>query len=303
MKKKILYAAIAILLIANIKTIYDLENMSTEINNITNSIQSLHTSINSIQSNISNTVNQIYEDKKWLYNLHYEISDLSKDLQEISISLNWSIRELGKDTKVYLLYGAENQNDGQVVEWKEVPAEDLGNLNYKLQLRLPFQKDYQFKVVVKGNENVISEKLTDIKLLSFLNNRISIEPTPNEKTVSNSNANLNFQVRVTNRYNFNIENYMPKLDENLLKIKNINIGIYNNDTLKKEITIMKDGKITDEKAKYDEPFKNMTDVKMQEILYNSSIQYTITTEPSYDTIEVIVEDFIGRKYTKKSHKI
>ncbi|MCY6484704.1 hypothetical protein OW763_10160 [Clostridium aestuarii] len=306
MKNKILPILGAVLLILNIKMYLDINEINKGLGRVDNHIDWVSNSVNDIKSNVSNTMRKIYNENQWLYNHSCSIKDISKDLENVTFTLKWSLRNLTTGSKVYLLYGEEGEESNEVDKWNEILAEDLENLNYKVNLTLPYKKNYQFKVVAKNNKSMISERLTEIDFLSRLNDRINIHAEPHEKTSADNHVNLGFDVSIENRYNFGyrdkeLENLALNIDDNLLKLKNIKIKVYSNDKLKNEFDILKDGKIMDKDAKIQQPFKYAPeDIKIEEISCYKNVEY-YSVEESVEKIEVIVEDYMGRTYTKMSH--
>jgi cell division protein FtsB len=302
MMKNIFLALLAVLVILNIKMYLDINKTHAKLNGISNEVQNLNNNINNIESNVSNTMRKIYNNNQWLYNSDYFISDLSKDLEKVTVTLKWSLHDLNKGSKIYLLYGVEDNKNGDVAKWNEVPAEDLGNLNYQSQLALPFRNNYQFKVISKNDETIVSERLTEINFLSSLNNRIDINITPQQKSCSGNHVNFKFSTSIDNRYDLEFGKFISGIDENLLKIKNIKLKIYSNEQLKEEIQILKDGEIVDKNASFEEPFKNHNDIKLQRIEYETNIEYDSTSD-SNEKVEVIVEDYMGTTYNDMSHEM
>lgn len=305
MKRKSAYIIIGVIIILVLIPIYRtysmMNRMNQDIRNINSTVSRIERDMDSIESRVLNSVNRVVEEKKWLYDVDYYVSDVSKDLKDATVTLKWSVRELSKDAGMYLLYGIEDEKNHVVSEWNEIAAEDLGNLSYKGQLTLPFQNNYQFKVLAKDADSTISQKLTDISLLDKISNRMVIEANPMRKSASDNHVNIGFSVDVENRYDLNHSGVAYKsIDGTLLKIKNIKIRVYSNEILKKEIDIYKDGQIVDEKAKYREPFKDDRDIQIEEISYDTNVEYDSVPD-SYEVIEVIVEDYLGRIYTEKSH--
>lgn len=296
------YVLAGILFVVNIKMFFDVIKIKEELSSVNMNISRLNNDINNIQSNVASTMNQIKESNTWLYNVDYKITNVSKDLKDVAITLKWSVRDLNKDYKMYLLYGEKDEKTGEVNKWNEVTSEDLGNLNYKKEIKLTYGKDYGFKIAAKNDNNTISEKLTDIDLLSQLRNRISINANPTQKSSSDNNVNLSFNVHVENRYNLSFSKTPIDFDENLLKIKDIKVKIYSDNNLKKEIHLMKGGKLLEEKARYDEPFKSQKDIKFETINFDGNIKYN-SVKDSSEEIEIIVEDNLGRSYIYRSHGI
>ncbi len=305
MKKYKIYILIAIFIIFNMKMYFHIVSLRQEVSNINNNINSLDRSINNISSSVSHTVNQIVEEQKWVRNIDYSIVDISKNLDSVTVKFKWSMRELSKDYKMYLLYTGKDNSNGD--KWTEVAAEDLGNLNYSTQITLPYENNYKFKIIAKNNNNNISENLTEINFLESLSNRVDIQAMPREKSTSANKVNFKFEVNITSVTDLYLApeklGKNIKLDENLLKLKNIRVKVYSNDELKKEIEVLKDGKIIDSNARYEiEPFEVREGHKLERISYSTNLQYENALY-SYEEIEVIVEDYLGRKYTKISDKM
>lgn len=299
--KVVIGLVIAVVLITNIRMYFLLNRIKQDVRNINFQIGALDRNINNIESKVSNSVSRLIEEKKWLYNIDYDITDISKDLKNVSINLKWSIRDLKKGTKMYLLYGVANEENNEVEKWNEIEAEDLGDLNYGAQLTLPFQNNYKFKILAKDTENTISQNLTYINFLDRIKGRVDIHPNPMRKSSGENHVNMRFSVEVENQYNLRYwNNDSISIDENLLKIKNVKIRIYSNEKLKKEMEIYKDGQIIDENAEYSEPFKHDRDIKLEKIRYEGNIDYDSLPD-SYEVIEVILEDYLGREYIKRSH--
>lgn len=302
MSKKILNIVIVLLIIMNISMFIKVNNVEGQLSNINQSIQNLSMNINNIESSVASTMHQIKEENSWLYNVEYKVANIDKDLKNSEITLTWSVRDLSKDYKMYMLYGVKNEKTGEITNWTEILAEDLGNLNYRADIKVSYQNDYEFKIMAKNDKNTISERLTEMSFLSQLKNRINMNANPNQKSWSNNEVNLSFNVHITNRYNLIMEKNPIEIDESLLKIKNVKVKIYSDSLLKKEIELMKNGKIVDEKSTYGEPFKYQKDIKIETIDYSGNLKYE-SKQNTYEEIEVIVEDYLGRTYTSRSHGI
>lgn len=304
MKKRIFYGIIILIFMLNVKLFFDISYIKNEINSIRSATSHLDNRINDISSNVSRTLNEFYEQKKWIYNVQHNILSLSNDLKEVKVDFKWNLRELSNDYTVYLFYGAVEEGTENVSKWNEVKAEDLGNLNYGCTLTIPYLNNYQFKVVAKNNTNMINEKLEFIPFLDKFNKRININAMPNTKTFSKGHVNLKFAVNISNRYDLNFEKGMPEIDRNMLKVKNITIKVYSNNKLKKENKILENGSIKDKNASFRKPIGMPEDIKLQEINYEDSIEYDTDSDGhSRDKIEVIVEDYMGKIYTNVSHEI
>lgn len=304
MKKRIFYGIIILIFILNIKLLFDISYIKDEVNSIKNTTSHLDNKINNISSNVSRTLNEFYEEKKFVYNVEHEVLSVSKDLKEVKLDFKWSLRELSKEYNVYLLYGIVEEGTQNVAKWNEVKAQDLQNLNYGCTLTIPYQNNYQFKVIAKSDKNTISEKLMDIPFLDKFNKRININPMPNTKTFSKGHVNLKFDINISNRYDLSFERGMSEIDGNMLKMKNITVKVYSNNKLKSENKILENGNIKDKHAFYRKPIGMPEEIKLEEIHYEDNIGYdTDSNEKSREKIEVIVEDYMGKIYKNISHEI
>lgn len=301
MKDKFLWGFLVTILFLNITIYFHMDRIINRLDRNYNRIEAVSTKVDSIHSDVTNTMNKIYNENKWVYNVDYSISDITKDLENVTFTLKWSLHDLDKGSKVYLLYGEEEKINNKVISWKEVLAEDMENLNYKSQLTLPYKKNYQFKVIAKTYKSIKSESMMEIDFLSRLNSRIKIVASPQSKSISNNHVNLNFSINVENRYDL-MDEALDKLvnNNNLLKLKNIKIKVYSNNKVKKEFDILKNGKVVYEGAFYTEPFKGKEEIKLENVEFYGKVEYD-SIENSIEKIEVIVEDYNGRTYTEISH--
>lgn len=300
MKDKLLWGVLATILFLNITIYFRMDRIINRLDTNNDRIENVSTKVDNIHSDVINTMDKIYNENKWIYNADYSILDITKDLENVTFTLKWSLRDLDKYSEVYLLYGEEEENSNQVTRWEEVLAEDIENLNYKAQLTLPYKKNYQFKVVAKNYKSIKSGEMMKIDFLSKLNDRIKIVANPQSKRISNSHVNLNFSINVENRYGLIDENLGNLVDNNLLKLKTIKVKIYSNNKVKKEFDIFKNGKTVYEGAFYTEPFRGNKEIKLESVEFYGNIQYD-STENSVEKIEVIVDDYNGRTYTQVSN--
>lgn len=300
MKDKLLWVFLVTILFLNIIIYFHMDRITNRLDRTNERIENVSTKVDSMHSHVTNTMNKIYNENKWSYNIEYSISDITKDLEKVTFTLKWSLHDLDNASKVYLLYGEEDEKNNEVTSWKEVLAEDMENLNYKAQLTLPYKKNYQFKVVAKNYKSIKSEKMMEIDFLSKLNGRIKIMTSPQSKSISKKHVNLNFSINVENRYDLMDEALDKLVNNNLLKLKNIKIKVYSNNKVKKELDILKNGKAVCEGVFYTEPFKGNEDVKLESVEFYGNVEYD-STENSIEKIEVIVEDYNGKTYTQVSH--
>lgn len=302
MKNKIVLGILfGVLLLSNYRLLFLVDDMGEDVEQIENMVRILGEDMKNIETDVNRSVKRLIEEKRWLYNVEADIKSVSEDMKNARISVSWSIRELDKNASVYLLYGVLDEKSREVAEWKEVNVQDSDKLSYKVELDLPFMNNYEFKVLAKSDDRTISQKLDEINALDRLIDRMDIDPYEKRKTTSENHVILKFYVDVDNRYDLShLGRGIEGVNEDLLKIKNVKVKIYSNDTLKEEIEIYKDGKIVDEEnGEYNERFKSERDIKLERIEYSSTIEYD-SVEDSYEVIEVIVEDYLGRSYVKKS---
>lgn len=302
MKDKLLCGFLVIIIFLNIRIYFYMDRITSRLDTTNNRIENVSTKVDNIHSDVTNTMNKIYNENKWIYNADYSISEITKDLENVTFTLKWSLRDLDKGSKVYLLYGEEEEKNNEITYWKEVLAEDMENLNYKSQLTLPYKKNYQIKVVAKNYKSIKSEEMIKIDFLSKLNNRIKIVASPQSKRISNSHVNLDFSINVENRYDLMDEALDKFVNNNLLKLKSIKIKIYSNNQVKKQFDIFKNGKAVYEGAFYTEPFKGKEEIKLESVEFYGKVEYD-SIENSIEKIEVIVEDYNGRTYTEVSHNM
>ncbi|MCY6353828.1 hypothetical protein [Clostridium sp. ZS2-4] len=300
MKDKLLGGFLVTIFFLNMRIYFSMDRITDRLYRNYDRIEQVSTKVDSIHSDVTNTMNKIYNENKWIYNVDYSILEITKDLEKVTFTLKWSLHDLDKGSKVYLLYGEEEEKNNEVTSWKEVLAEDLGNLNYKSQLILPYKRNYEFKVVVKNDKTIKSERITEIDFLSRLNDRVQIDVSPESKSISNNHVELSFSVNVENRYDLMDKELDKLVNNNLLKMKDIKIKIYSNDKVKEEFDILKNGKSVCDQVSYEESFRKQEDIKLEKVEFNKNIEYD-STENSVEKIEVIIQDYSGKIYTKVSH--
>ncbi|PAB56736.1 hypothetical protein [Anaeromicrobium sediminis] len=297
MKKKGLYIIIGCLLILNINMYFNIKRIENNVNRVMNSIERVENEVRNMESSVQNTMNKIYNEKQWLYNERHEFMSIDEDFKIAKVNFSWSLRELDKEHKVYISYG--RRKNGKVEEWNEVLAKDLGNLNYNANLKLSGDSDYDVKVVAKNENNIISERLESLELASAIEDRLNIDMDFIEKSNRKGNVILKFRVEVGNRLDYIFKGLDDKLNKDKLRLKDIKVNVYSNDEPKKEIEIFKDGKIIHEKASIYNPFEFERDMEFKRIEYDDVVEYE-STQDSYEDIEVIITDYLGRTYKKKT---
>ncbi|QXM06911.1 hypothetical protein [Crassaminicella indica] len=269
---------IAILLALNIRMGYKLQEMQNSIEKVKSSVNHLDGRFSSIDRDIKMTLYDIRREHVWIIDKDYDIVNIDDKFDQAKVTFNWTFRDLGKNEKVYVLYGEEN--NGEIEKWSKIEAIHIGGLNYKAKAKLSYDKNYEFQVVAENKNSKKTGKLEDIDLYNKLMNRIDFEVY--FPTMSNS------QVEVFAR----IQNFYRGLEK--LKIKSAKANIYYKEKLIKSVDITDvaekeclHGEI--DKWEYsnifelDELFK---DVGFEEMVDNVKIQ-------------IVVKDYLGREYKSK----
>lgn len=303
MKNKVIIGILfGVLLISNFRMYLLVNNMNEKVEDIEGIVRIINDSMDDVESDVYRSVNRLVEEKRWLYDIETEVKAVSEDLKNAKLAVSWSVRELDKGASMYLLYGVRDETSNEVAEWKEVSVPDSDDLSYRIELNVPFVNNYRFKVLARGDNRSISQELDEIDLLDKLEDRMDIDIDPNGKTSSGKHVKFSFDVDVYNIYDFrHIGQVNDGFNGNLLRIKNINLKVYSNDVLKKEIALYEDGKVVDngDEVSYHKGPKHIRDMNVEEIEHSLTLEYD-SVEDSDEVVEVIVEDYLGRTYTEKS---
>ncbi|QZY55786.1 hypothetical protein [Crassaminicella profunda] len=280
MKKKevVMTIAIAVLLVLNIRTGYKLQELQNTLSSVKSSINHLHGSFGSIDSNIRETLADIRKEHMWIVDKDYDLFNVENKFEQAKITFNWTFRELGKNDKVYVLYGEENNR--QVEKWNKLEPIPVDGLNYKGEVNLFYDKNYQFQVVAENSNSKKTEKLMNINLYDELMDRMDFEAY----FPSMSHSEIEVYAR--------IENFYRGLEA--LKIKRAKANIYYEGKVIKTINLTdiakkkyRHGDIDtweyENTFKFNDLFKNMTYSELED----------------HPKIQIIVQDYTGREYKSK----
>lgn len=286
-KEKFSIILIVILLVSNLLLFKMLSKVDNKIMDIQDQNSVLREDIDSISKDVNESVKEFTDEQRWLKLQSQDILSFSDDLKEANVKIKWSLRELNKGDKVYLIYGSYNNNPSEIEDWKIVLINEDNNLNYEENLTLRTNKNYYFKVEVKNSSKTIIENLTNIELNNMIEDRIQVQSYFKTRTKTNINMHMN----VVNNNNL-MKNTVGDINlsqeiENKLKIKNLSYDIYIDGEKILTKQLLKDGleeidglKIENEHGleilDYDE---NLT--------IDNDIQYSAT-------IIVYVEDYFGK---------
>lgn len=281
--KKILIVFLIIILISNFIMFNEIKKLSNIIASMNNYIYSLDSQIN----NISSSVNSIRNKDKIIQSQSYDIKNIDDAYKNADVDIKISFNKLSEDAFAYILYRkykslhnnfVQESNITDDVEWKKVKLEKIKALNYKANIQLSYDYNYELQLYVEGNEISETERLSSIDLLDKLNLRLDIDSHFNSIY---SNGKMNYTVEVENNYR----------EDERLKLKSIVNRVYYKDKLIDEIDIMKVG----EK-------KDFNHIPLERWNYNGNTSF----EPEEDSdlsenihFETIVIDKMGKKYLKE----
>ncbi|MCM1989209.1 hypothetical protein [Oceanirhabdus seepicola] len=292
------------ILILNISIYSHVKDLQTNMTYTRNELFNIDRSVNSVRNSVNNTLNEIHENSKWLYNGSYSVTNISNDLKNATVALTWSLRTLNNNSKVYLIYRKKPTDKNENDKWTELPIENADNLNYTKELTLSLKNDYEFKVLVKDDKTSTSEKLFNIDFYSMMKDRVQIDLEPRSQSQSDNHVKFSFSGRIRNSYTLPFK--YDKSNYDLLKLKNIIVKVSSGDHIKIEFQILKDGKIVDEDTQFG-TFHNHRELKLESFEFDKTIEYDIPNDIIEDyigkNIEIIVEDYSGSTYIRKSHEM
>ncbi|PKR76830.1 hypothetical protein CEY16_13520 [Halalkalibacillus sediminis] len=124
--------------------------------NLSNSLQeqiqmnsnNTHSQINSLSGEFNDIRNQIQEinnEDQWITSEEFTPDVENSTPEQLQFDMEWSFSELEEDSEVTLLYREEGSGD-----WIEAPAEQLQGLNFRAQLKLSPEKDYEYQIYSEG---------------------------------------------------------------------------------------------------------------------------------------------------------
>ncbi|MFA9396877.1 MAG: hypothetical protein ACERKV_01235 [Clostridiaceae bacterium] len=154
-------------------------NQGNKINNINDNYTNLSNQIYQMQNDILNTnsnINSLVESKKLIQNYDYKITKLDDEYKKAKLNVDLTFNSIAKGSKVYyvyrkVIYGDKVHNmDGYKDEditygqWVKVELEKLEAENFIGELQLDYAYNYETKVIVETNEEIISEDLYQLDL-------------------------------------------------------------------------------------------------------------------------------------------
>ena len=292
------------ILLLNISIYSHVKDLQTNMTNTRSQLSNIDRSVNDVRNSVNTTLNEIHENSKWLCNGHYNITNVSEDFKNATVSLNWSLRTLNNNSKVYLIYRKKATDKNEIDKWTQLPIENEDALNYSKELTLSFDDNYEFKVLIKSETTSASEKLLDINLYSMMKDRVQIDFEPRSQSQSDDHVKFSFLGRIRNSYTLPFEHHESNYD--LLKLKNIIVKVSSDNHLKIEFQILKDGKIIDEDTQFG-TFHNHRELQLESFEFDKTIEYDIPNDMTEDfigkNIEIIIEDYSGFTYSSKSHEM
>lgn len=287
--EKLLLAGLIVLVITNAVTYSNVKRIKGEISQLRSETSGIFSRISGIESNISNTMQTISRENQWIYEQGFEITDISEDFTNATISVRWGFRNLDKDSEVFISYGEKDSSTGSVSKWTELPAVSTGVLSYRNEITLPAKANYKFKIVARNSAGTKSGELADVDLLGFMQNRMHINIMPSTRDKNGVSYNLSIQNEFKFLYSMPFDR--EKIDINRMKIKNVKINIYFDNQLVRDFYVYQDGKaLPGYEIRYHdnrgeiETFDFNHDLKLENDM-NKGIRF-----------EAIVEDYLGNTY-------
>jgi heme/copper-type cytochrome/quinol oxidase subunit 2 len=258
-----------IILILSIVMLTKINRISDELTNANNSLNRLQQSYNYLESKSNTILGKIQEqiDKdKWINTSSYEYLDFTEDKLHYNVKINFSIKELQKDAKLYLL--VTNKDDDN--SFQKIEVEYKGFLTFVQTIELPLNQNYQIYLASETDSNTTQEHLLDINLKDHFDYRIS------DFDYTFKNDNFNFTIVV--------DNYgIPKF-----KIKTVNIIIL--EIIENEEQAFENGEKFDITNKV-----TITEVKNQQVIKGS---YPINSKNQL-MIKLELEDYFGNIINSK----
>lgn len=240
-KNKFSIILITILLVSNLLLFKMVDSVDKKIMDIQYQNIEVRQDIDSISKNVNDSVKELTDEQRWLKLESKNIVNFSENLVEAEVKIKWSLRELNEGDKVYLIYGAYDDNPSEVEKWEILLVNDENNLNYEKNLTLSTSRNYYFKVEVKNNSKTIIENLANIEIKEMFENRIQIQTYL--KTRSNTHIDISMNIVNDNNLMENDSNDLILSEDikNKLKIKNIKYKIYVGEEEIASKYILKDG--------------------------------------------------------------
>ncbi len=212
--------AIIILLFMNFTLINKLDNFQNNINMINSQIGSLSSQIGGVRAEFNN----LNQKERLINTYNYDIQN-ANDYENANVNVDITLNKLKNNSKVFLMYRNYELNDQ---DWNKIELKNQGGLNYRADLQLSYDGNYETELLVENDLEKLSEKLNPIDLKSKLSNRLEMRAMP---TRADSNGNFTYEVEVTNIFH----------DDENLRLKSLDCYIYYKDKLVHQVDIIAKG--------------------------------------------------------------
>jgi hypothetical protein len=195
-----------------------LDDSVRQFNELQNKIDSRSNSLTSKINVLEKTLHDMEERTRWITNKSYEFTNLSEDLNKVTVNVKLSLKELAMDSDVYLV--VIDQKD--LNQSQKIKLEDRNILSFNEHIPLKIGESYQIDVLTENGVTSKKEHLFDIDLTNWLEDRIL------DKGMGYSRGKDHKELYLE----FSVSNETYGLEE--LKISQIKIRIYQNQTLLEE---------------------------------------------------------------------
>ncbi|WP_102344969.1 hypothetical protein [Bacillus sp. Marseille-P3661] len=275
----ILSVAVGILIIfsiINYNKISDLQQRMYVLDNLQHEIQNVDFSVQDVSSQVHTKLDEFLQEQLWIPVKNYEITDIDLKQNTIDVSIQWSLRELGQQEKVMLLYREESEPN-----WSQLEVKNNNGLNYSIERTFPLQGNYETQIVAISEEGKRSEELLRLNFKEQLYSRMNIHAFLHP--IGNGRFDMNIDIG-----NHIDQEFIFSENRKDLKIKTAKAFIY------------VDGKLTKEWDLLKENFNHHSDPYNEGISYHEMLNLG---EDAGDNAElhVVVEDYLGLKYETKGN--
>lgn len=124
-------------------------------------------------SDAEQRISEIAEDRDLVTNVRWEIAD-SGDIDcanKVPVKATWTFREIPIDAEVQMELSRRG-NEG----WIQIPAEQVGNVDFMIQHEIAIDEDWEFRIVAQGErETLVSEPAPANELRQFTDQRVMFE--------------------------------------------------------------------------------------------------------------------------------
>jgi hypothetical protein len=202
-----------------------LDNQNTLINQIRaqlNNISGVHSHI----SNLEKKLDEMQKAQEWVQDRSYQIIGFSDDTDNtLEVEVQFNLKDLAPNSQVFLsIVNKSNANDQQKV------AVTSDTLNFVTSLALDITKDYEIYVLSESNAGIQNDKLMDIDLKQWTENRIQIVNKSADIFQRDGQVNVLLELIISNE--------SKGLDD--LSIVSGTYQFYNGDTLIETVDVIED---------------------------------------------------------------